>query len=207
MEERFDLDTQWKIRLQDPWQELAARLDRPFGPAVLLRLERVHFDGHFCGSDQVGYEDEAPTAQLRPVTQVEILGEGIVLPTARFLDRRPPPRAGRAVEIEESAAAIATAMFEHEMTVEQDGLDLGQEGVIPVDVAPTRLDHADTRIRKMRQQALEKIRGRNEVGVENRDQLAPRHLQTSFDGSGFEALAVGAVGGLDVQAPRPKAGG
>ena len=91
---------------------------------MLLRLERVHLDRHFGRRDDVGHEHEPPAAQLRAVAEVEILGQRVVLPAAGVVDRRAPPDAGRAVEIEEAPAAVAAAVLEHEMAVEQDRLDL-----------------------------------------------------------------------------------
>ena len=58
---------------------------------------------------------------------------------------RAPPHAGGAVEIEEDAAARAARVFEHEMAVEQNGFDLGQQRVVAVDVRPAGLHHADLR--------------------------------------------------------------
>jgi hypothetical protein len=53
------------------------------------------------------------------------------------------PDAGGAVEVEEAAAAVAAAVLEHEVRVEQDGLNLRQQRVVLVDVPPPRLHHAD----------------------------------------------------------------
>ena len=39
--------------------------------------------------------DELPAKKLRAVRQVEILGEGIMLPTACCINRRPAPNASR----------------------------------------------------------------------------------------------------------------
>ena len=69
MEERFRLDPERLVRAQDPRQQLEARLDRAFRPAVLLRLERVHLDRDFGRGHDVGQEHEAPAGQLRPVAQ------------------------------------------------------------------------------------------------------------------------------------------
>ena len=80
--------------------------------------------------------------------------------------RRQTP--GGAVEIEEAPAAVAAAVLEHEMAVEQDRLDLGEQRVVLVDVAPARLHHPDLRVGEVRHQAHEEVVRRDEVGVENR---------------------------------------
>jgi hypothetical protein len=93
---------------------------------MLLRLEGVHLHRHFGGRDEIGQKHEAPAAQLRAVAQVEILGDRVVLPAAAIDNRRAPPDAGGAVEVEEVAGAIAAAVLENEVRVEQDRLDLRQ---------------------------------------------------------------------------------
>src|SRR4030095_14798008 len=103
------------------------------------------------------------------VAQIEILGERIVLPAARVVNRRAPPDAGRAVEIEEQAAAVASAVLEDEMTVQENGLNLRQQRVVFVDMAPARLHHADLRLREVRHEPDQKIGGRDEVRVEDGD--------------------------------------
>ena len=118
---------------------------------------------------------EAPAAQLRAIAQVEIFGQRVVLPAAGVVDRRAPPDARRAVEIEEAARPVAAAVLEHEVPVEQNRLDLREQRVVLVDVAPARLHHADLGIGEVRHQPGQEIDGRDEVGVEDRDELAARH--------------------------------
>jgi hypothetical protein len=57
------------------------------------------------------------------------------------------------------------------VAIEEDALDLGQEGVVAVDVPPARLDHADLRVREVVDGLLEKVRLRDKVGVEDGDQV------------------------------------
>ena len=144
---------------------------------MLLRLERVHLHRHFGRRDQIRQEHELPAAQLRAVAEIEVLGQRVVLPAARVDDRRATPDAGRAVEVEEEARAVAAAVLEHEVAVEQDRLDLRQQRVVLVDVAPARLDHRDLRIDEERHRARQEVGGRDEVGVEDRDELALGDLQ------------------------------
>ena len=143
---------------------------------MLLRLERVHLDRHFGRRDDVGQEHELPAAQLRAVAQVEVFGQRVVLPAAGVADGLAAPHAGGAVEIEEAAGAIAAAVLEHEVAVEQNRLDLREQRVVLVDVPPARLHHADLRVGEMRQQAVEEVGLRQEVGVEDGDELAARDL-------------------------------
>ena len=110
---------------------------------MLLRLEGVHLDRQLRRRDVIGQEDELPAAQLRAIAEIEIFGQRVVLPAAGVADRLAPPDARRAVEVEEAPAAIAAAMLEHEVRVEKDRLDLGEERVVLVDVPPPRLHHRD----------------------------------------------------------------
>ena len=145
----------------------------PFAQRCCCDLNEFISTGTSAGDDDVGQEHEPPAAQLRAVAEVEILGQRVVLPAAGVGDRFAPPDAGRAVEIEEAAGAVAAAVLEHEVRVEQDRLDLGEQRVVLVDVAPARLHHADLRVgREVRQRPRQEILRRNEVGVENGDELA-----------------------------------
>ena len=101
-----------------------------------------------------------------------------MLPAARVVDARPPPNACRAIEIEEQARPAARAVFHHKMPVEINGLYPRQQRVLPVQVPPARLNHAHFRIRKMRDNALQKLGRRQKIRVKNRDELAPRNPQS-----------------------------
>ena len=107
VEERLGLDLERQVRLQDARQQLAAGLDRALRPAVLLRLEGVHLDRHFRRRDEVLHEHEPPAPELGAIAQVEILGQRVVLPAAGVGDDAGAPDAGRAVEVEEAAGAVA----------------------------------------------------------------------------------------------------
>ena len=66
---------------------------------------------------------------------------------------RAAQNSGGAVEVEEIAGARTRAMLQDEMAVEQHGFDFGEEIVVPVQVAPARLHHADLRIGEMMNRA------------------------------------------------------
>jgi hypothetical protein len=123
-----------------------------------------------------------------------------VLPAAGVGDHQPPPDAGRAVEVEETAGAIAAAVLEHEVTVEQNRLDPRQQRILAVDVPPARLHHPHFGIGKLRQGALQEVGGSDEVGVEDGDELAARDMEPRFEGPGLVADPVDAVQILDVEA-------
>src|SRR4029079_18141333 len=174
-------------------------------PGLLLPFEGVKLDRDLRRWDHAWHEHESPAAQLRAIAEVEIFGERVVLPAAGVVDRRPPPHAGGAVEVEEPAAAVAAAVLEDEMAVEQDRLDLGEQRVVLVDVPPARLHHRDFAVAEVRHQPGEEIAGRDEVGVEDGNELATRHLQAGLERARLVADAIEAVVVLDVDALRGEA--
>jgi hypothetical protein len=84
-----------------------------------LGLERPHLDRELSGRNRIVDEHEAPAAQLRPVGQVEVLGQRVVLPTARIVDARAPPDPRGAVEVEKPARPVARRVLDDEMAVQQ----------------------------------------------------------------------------------------
>ncbi len=97
---------------------------------------------------------------------------------------------------------MAAAVLQDEVAVEQDGLNLRQEGVILIDVSPPGLYHADFRIREVRQEPVEEVRSRQKIRVEDGDVAAPGHVETGFQRTGLKACAVCAMEVLDVDAVR-----
>src|SRR5205085_2608750 len=176
----LDLDDKRQWTAPDRRQQFLAGLDRAFGPAMLLRLEAVHVHRQFGGRDYVREENKFPTGELGAVTQVEIFRERVVLPAARFVDARPAPEPGGAVEIEEASAAAARRLFEKQMAVEKHRLDASEERVAAIQMSPARLDHADFRVGEKMDGALEQVRLRNEIGIQDADELALRGSQTSL---------------------------
>ena len=88
-------------------------------------------------------------------------------------------------------------MLQHEVAVELNGLDLGQEAVVAIQVRPARLRHADLGLGEMVDDVHEPGGRRDEVGVEDRDELTPRGLESVVERAGFVAVPVGAVDVLD----------
>ena len=169
---------------------------------MLLGLERVHLHRDFGGRDQIRQEDKPPAAELRTVAEIEILGQRVVLPATRIDDRFATPDAGRAVEVEEVARTISPAVLEHEVTIEQDRLDLREQRVILIDVSPARLDHRDLRIDEERHRPVEKVLGRDEVRIEDGDELALGDLHAGLERASLVACAIGSMDVGDVDALR-----
>ena len=86
------------------------------------------------------------------------------------------------------------------MAVEHDRLDLGQQRVAAVDVAPADLHETDSGILEAAEGLLEEVLGHDEVGVEDDDELTGRGLQPFVEGARLVAGAIGAVKVVDVEA-------
>ena len=116
-----------------------------------------------------------------------------MLPAARVHDGLAAPDAGGAVEVEEMPRTVAAAVLEDEVRIQQDRLHLGEKRIVLIDVSPARLHHRDLRIGKEWNGPLQEIRRRDEVGVEDRDELAFRDRHPRFERASLVAGTVGAV--------------
>ena len=121
-----------------------------------------------------------------------------MLPAAAVHDGFTTPDTGGAVEVEEVAGTVPATVLEHEVAVEKDGLDLRQERVVPVDVTPARLDHGDGRIDEERHRASQEVGRRNEVRIEDRDEVAFGDLHAGFERARLVARSIGPVKIADV---------
>ena len=145
-------------------------------------------------------QDEAPARHLRPVADVEVLDQRVVMPSARFLECLSAPQPRRSVELEEPAATIPSPLLHQEVAVEQQRLGAGQPRFVLVEVVPARLNHADTGIVHRGKEVLEESGRGDEIGVEDEDLVAGRRFETRGEGARLVAVAVGAVEDGDVDA-------
>jgi hypothetical protein len=160
------------IGAQDARKDLLGGLHQALGPARLLRFESVHFHGQFGRAIDLGKIKKFPSAKLRAIGEVGVFGESVVLPPAGVLNSGAAPDSGRAIEIEENTAAESRRVLDGEVAVEKNRFDLGERRIIAVDVAPAGLHHGDFGIREVGNRAAQEIGRRDEVGVEDGDQLA-----------------------------------
>ena len=79
------------------------------------------------------------------------------------------------------------------MSIEQNGFNVCKEGVITIQVRPTRLHHSDLRVGEMMHDTHEPIFRGNKVSIEDSDEFAFRSLHAFVKGSGFETIPVSAV--------------
>src|SRR5439155_12608133 len=180
-------------------QELQAGLDQALGPAGLLRLERIHLNRKFGGTNNVPQIEKFPSDHLRAIAQVCIFSEGVVLPSTGSFDSLASPDSSSAVEVEEPARQMPAAMFENEVPIENYRLHLCQKRVLPIDVTPTHLHHSHLGIREIVDHILKEIGDGKEIGVEDCHKLAGGLLQSVFQGAGLEAAAVCAMDVADIE--------
>src|SRR5207248_2260363 len=197
---RFDLDHERQIAAPDGGQQFLAGLNRTFRPAMLLGFETIHVYREFRGRDHVRKENEFPAGELSPVTEVEILGERVVLPAARFIDARASPETGGAIEIEKPAAPAARGLLEQQMPVEEHGLDPREQRVTAIQMTPPRLDHSDLGVGEEMDRALQQIGLGHEVSVEDTDVFALGGGEPDLESASLETGPVRAVDLLDVNA-------
>jgi len=141
---------------------------------VGLLLEADHLRGQFRGSAELREVDELPALDLCAVAEVEVLGEGILLPPAGIVDGGAAPHASRPVKVHEPPAAVSRGVFDDKVPVEEDRLTAGQDGGVAVQVVPADLHHSDLVIGEVRDDVLEDVARGDEVSVEDGNKLARR---------------------------------
>jgi len=128
-------------RGQNRSPELAATLNGPFGPAELLTFQSIDLRWDLGRRGHIGQEKKFPASQLGPIAEVQVLRNGIALPSSGLIDTRPSPDASRAAEIHEQPGPVTSRLFHNKMTIQSNGLDTGQERITGVDVSPPGLYH------------------------------------------------------------------
>jgi hypothetical protein len=142
---------------------------------------------------------KSPAPELGPVAEIEVLRERVRLPIARVDDGGLSPDTPRSVEIDEIACLVPYRLFHHKMTVQRHRLCPCEQGVVAVQVLPPRLDDGDAFVLiEIGERLSQKAAVGNEIGVEDRNELAGRRFQTMLQRTRFESRAVGAMDVLDV---------
>src|SRR5439155_12883340 len=116
--------------------------------------------------------NELPALKLRPIAQIEVLAQRIILPAAALLDARTAPQPGCPVEIEKPAAAATRDLLKQKMSIQKDRLHACEQRVAAVQMPPPRLNHTDFWIGKEMDSAFEQLLLRNEIGVEDAKKFA-----------------------------------
>src|SRR5262245_26255950 len=167
---------------------------------MLLGLKAIDVDGKFGRHDGLGQINEPPTFHLRPVAEVEVFSQCVVVPAPRIRYARFAPDTGGAIEVKKSSAATSSGLFEKEVPIEEERLHFGEQRIVAVQVAPAHLHHPDTRVGKVINGPSQCARRRHEISVKNEDELTGGLLQTRGEGSGLETCSVNPMMIIDVQA-------
>src|SRR5215472_9139498 len=138
----FELNRKRKLAAPDCRQQLLARLNRTFGPAMLLRLEAVHVHRQLGGSDHIRKVNEFPARELGAIAKVEILAQRVRLPASALLDARTSPETGSPIEIEKPPATAARGLLKQEVPVQKDRLHPRQQRIPTIQMPPAGLDHS-----------------------------------------------------------------
>ena len=170
---------------------------------MLLGLEGVHFHGEFGWRGDFLQEYEALAPELRPVAQVEVLGQCVMLPAAGRFDALPAPDPRCPIEVEKPPRPVPGSVFHYEMAVQHDRLDPCQDRVAPVEIGPSGLYQAHPIVTEPVHGVPEEVRRRDEVGVENRDERAARHLEPLLQRARLVSGAFLPVNIVDIDAGRP----
>ena len=166
------------------------RSGRSLCPAMLLRFKAVHVDGKLGWHDGLRQVDKPPAFHLRSVAEVEVFGQGVVVPSSSVRYAGLAPDAGGAVEVKKSSAATSSGLLEEEVSIEEERLHFCEQGIVAVQMAPPHLHHADARVGEVINGAPQRVRRRHEISVKNKDELTGGILQTGGECSRLETRSV-----------------
>ena len=140
---RLDLPAPGIIASKDAGEEFDRGLNQPFVPAMLLGEKGSEGGRNFGGTGHVVPIEKFPTGQLGAIGKIGVLGQGVMLPASGVSDAAFSPDSRRTVEIEPLSGIRPGGLLDDEMPVEKHGLNLGEQGFVPIQVNPAGLDHAD----------------------------------------------------------------
>jgi len=173
----------------DSRQKETRGLHAALGPTFLLDLYGAHLRRQLARNLHVAQKDEAPPGQLRPVTQVEVFGQGRGPPAARILHTGAPPHPGRAVEVEEEPGAEAGFVLDPKVPIEQEGLGARQPAIFLIQIAPGGLHHPHPGIGERRKEPSQQIGLGDEIRVQNEEEISLGPPESMGQGPGLVATS------------------
>ena len=84
---------------------------------MLLGFERGHRRWKLSGRNHIFQIHKSPPLHLGAIRQIQVFGNGVVLPTTSIFDGRSAPHARRTVEVEPPATAVPSRVFDHEVPI------------------------------------------------------------------------------------------
>ncbi len=182
----FQLNTPGLVGAEKRSEQLQGGLDAPLGPTGLLPLETADLGRQLGRDDDVGHIPYLPAAQLSAVAEVEVLSQRVSLPAAGIPNAGPPPDASSAVKVDKQPSPAPCRLLDDKVTVHPQRLGLGEERVVPVEMAPTGLDAADDGVGKVGDDPLQKVWRRKKIGVKDGNQFSLGLSQASGQRPGLE---------------------
>src|SRR5437016_4495359 len=113
-----------------------------------------------------------------------------MLPAACFANTGLSPKPGGTIKIKKSAGPASRGLFQHKVTVQENGLSACQPGVRSVDVTPTRLNHANLGICKVIDTLFQNVRWWHKIGIQNKEKLAFGLLKAVVQSPGLKAHTI-----------------
>jgi len=183
----FDLLNVGKnLRVPHTLDKLEGSLHGSLGPTSLLLLEGGDRERDLGVDNDVAEVVNLPSLELSAVREIEILGEGISRPVSSFLDTLTAPDTSSSVEVEGEVAGALGVLLNNKVTVVADGLQLGEEGVIIVEMSPTSLNTSDVGLGETRNSHLEELGLRDKVGIEDGKELSASLSGSNHEGTSLE---------------------
>ena len=153
-----ELGAQIDITFQDYRRQATGVFRATFHPAELLGFDAVHLRRQFGRCLHILQIDDVPVVHLGPETEVQIFGQGVGLPAACILDGLFPPDSGCTVELQKMMAGLTAHLLDGEVNIELQGLKLGEQRKIVVEMGPTGLNHPDPFVLEIGDGVFEKLR-------------------------------------------------
>ena len=116
-----------------------------------------------------------------------------------MLDAGTPPQPGRSVEIEKAAATAARGLFQQKMSIQENCLHPGEQGIAPIQMPPSSLDHSDLRVGEEMDGLFKQFFLWHKIGVQDAKKFAFGGSETHRQRSSLKAGALSPMDTLHVK--------
>src|SRR5690606_527370 len=108
---------------------------------------------------------------------------------------------------EKASTPTTSRLLKNEMPIKEHRLHFCEERIATIQVSPPRLHHSNIRIREIVNHLMQDVRRRNEVRVENKDQVAGSRLHPCFQGARLKPGPIHPMANVDVESFSPESFG
>ncbi len=127
------------------FENLPCMLDRTFrpalGPSELLGFDCRKNRRQFCWGFDFRSVYKLPSFSLGTVTQIQILGERVILPVSCIQNATFPPNSCRPIEVDKGPLLVSPRLLNQEMGIQGKSLQLCEDGIVLIEVRPAALHH------------------------------------------------------------------